>query len=134
MLTILYDIATLINGLFKVQITVDLLRSQWSRWGWAAISTMLTILASIIILMNPFTSSLVLWTFIAITLIVEAIRYSISYCCWWERSGFAYAQGEDNDNHSHGHPDSVCIPIHAALPDQGHHDRSRQGLKGFFNP
>lgn len=82
MQTILYGIATLINGLFKVQITVDLLRSQWSRWGWAAISTMLTILAAIIILMNPFTSSLVLWTFIAITLIVEAIRYSISYCCW----------------------------------------------------
>ena len=77
-LTILYGAVTLISGLFKVQLTVDMLRFKQKKWGWAALAAALTILAAVIILANPFSSAVVLWTFIAITLIVEAVFDVIS--------------------------------------------------------
>ena len=72
-LTILYGIGTLIAGIAKVQWTVDKIRLKLKRWFWTAISAALTIICAVIILCNPFSSTAVLWTFIAIILIVEAI-------------------------------------------------------------
>ncbi|MGN1307865.1 MAG: HdeD family acid-resistance protein [Faecousia sp.] len=71
-LTILYGIANLIVGLFKVEFTVDAIRCK-SRWGWAAFSAVVTLLFAVIILLNPFRSTIVLWTFTAVTLILEAV-------------------------------------------------------------
>lgn len=77
-LTILYGAATLIAGLFKVQLTVDLLRLKRKKWGWAAFSAILTLVAAFIIICNPFSSTVVLWTFTAVMLMVEAVLDIIS--------------------------------------------------------
>ena len=73
LLTVLYGIVTLVTGVSKVQWTVDLLRTKAKKWFWAAISAAVTLICSVVILCNPFTSTAVLWMFIAITLIVEAV-------------------------------------------------------------
>lgn len=72
LLTVLYGVIMLIGGISKIQWTVDLLRMNADKWFWAAISAVITIICSGVILCNPFTSTEVLWTFIAVTLIVEA--------------------------------------------------------------
>lgn len=71
-LTIIYGVANLISGLFKAQFAVDAMRLK-KRWGWAAFSAVVTILFAVTILLNPFTSSIVLWEFTAIALIIEAV-------------------------------------------------------------
>lgn len=72
-LTILYGIAVLVTGFYKVQITADMLRLRKNHWGWMAVSAILSLALAAIILWNPFTSSVFLWDFTAISLIVEAI-------------------------------------------------------------
>lgn len=71
-LTILYGIGTLMIGITKVQWTVDKIRLKIKKWFWTALSAALTIVCAVIILCNPFSSTAVLWTFIAVILIVEA--------------------------------------------------------------
>lgn len=73
MLTILYGLAVLITGLCKIQMTADMLRLKKPHWGWMAVSAILSLALSVIILWNPFTSSVILWEFAAISLIVEAV-------------------------------------------------------------
>lgn len=72
-LTIVYGIAILITGLSKVQLTVDMLRAKKNKWFLAAISAVISLLCSVIILNNPFASTAALWTFTGISLIAEAI-------------------------------------------------------------
>lgn len=72
-LTILYGIGTLIAGIAKVQWTIDKIRLKMRRWFWTAISAVLTIACAVIILLNPFSSTAVLWIFIAVILIMEAV-------------------------------------------------------------
>lgn len=72
-LTILYGIATLIAGLGKVQWTVDMLRLKKEKWFLAAISAVISIVCSVIILSSPFASTAVLWMFTGVSLIVEAV-------------------------------------------------------------
>lgn len=73
LLTILYGIGILITGIAKVQWTVDRIRLKRKRWFWTAISAALTIVCAVIILYNPFSSTIILWKFIAVLLIVEAV-------------------------------------------------------------
>jgi uncharacterized membrane protein HdeD (DUF308 family) len=73
LLTVLYGVITLITGVSKIQWTVDLLRNRAEKWFWAAISAAITLICSAVILGNPFTSTFALWTFIAVTLVVEAV-------------------------------------------------------------
>lgn len=72
-LTVLYGIGTLILGISKVQWTVDMLRLKIKKWYWAAISAVLTVICAVIILLNPFVTTTVLWSFTAVTLIIEAV-------------------------------------------------------------
>lgn len=72
-LTILYGIAILTVGLFKVQATADMLRLKKGRWTLMGISALLSLICAALILYNPFGTTEVLWKFTAITLIVEAI-------------------------------------------------------------
>lgn len=78
LLTILYGTANLINGFFKIQISVDLVRMNRNDWKWPACSAALTTVFSIIILANPFTSTAVLWTFVSVALILEAVCDMVS--------------------------------------------------------
>jgi len=73
LLTVLYGILTLISGVSKVQWAVDMLRAKQKYWFVEVIGALLTLICSILILTNPFTSTAFLWTFIGVTMIVEAV-------------------------------------------------------------
>ncbi|MGM9608228.1 MAG: HdeD family acid-resistance protein [Oscillospiraceae bacterium] len=73
LLTLLYGVVILVTGVTKVQWTVDRIRLKQKKWVWMAISAVLTIVCAVIILCNPFSGTAILWIFIAVTLIVEAV-------------------------------------------------------------
>ena len=72
-ITVLYGVATLVLGINKTQTAVDLLRAKRRYWFVALIGAVLTLVFALLILANPFASTAFLWTFIAISLIVEAV-------------------------------------------------------------
>lgn len=72
-LTIVYGVVILFSGLYKVQWFVDALRLKTGRWFLHVIDAVLTIVCAVIILANPFEGTVVLWRFIGITLIIEAV-------------------------------------------------------------
>jgi len=78
-LTVLYGVLTLVGGISKVQWAVDMLRAKQKYWFVAIISAVLTLVFSALILTNPFTTTAVLWTFIAVTLIIEAVVDIVTY-------------------------------------------------------
>ncbi|MCD8197072.1 MAG: DUF308 domain-containing protein [Lachnospiraceae bacterium] len=73
MLTFLYGVIILLAGLMKIQWVVDCLRLKKKQWLLELISAALSLICGIVIITNPFTSTAVLWTFAAVSLIVEAI-------------------------------------------------------------
>lgn len=73
LLTVLYGILTLIIGVSKVQWAVDMLRARHKYWFVEVIGAVLTIVCAVLILSNPFTSTAFLWTFIGVTMIIEAL-------------------------------------------------------------
>ncbi len=73
LLTILYGVIILLTGFVKIQWAVDMLRLKQKKWYLAAISAVLSVAFAWVILGNPFTSTAVLWTFVAVSLIVEAV-------------------------------------------------------------
>ena len=72
-LTILYGIATLVGGIGKIQLMVDMIRQKNRKWFWAAISAVLSIVCAIVILKSPFTSTAALWLFTGCSLIAESV-------------------------------------------------------------
>ncbi|MGM9614764.1 MAG: HdeD family acid-resistance protein [Oscillospiraceae bacterium] len=72
-LSVIYGLFILMTGFGKVQWTFDMLRMKKKKWFLAAISAVVTLLCAAVILKNPFTSSVVLWKFTGIFLIVEAV-------------------------------------------------------------
>ncbi len=73
LLTVLYGILALISGISKVQWAVDMLRAKHKYWYVEVIGAALTLIFAVLILTNPFATTAVLWTFIGITMIIEAI-------------------------------------------------------------
>jgi len=73
LITVFYGVMILITGISKLQWAVDLLRLRQRYWFVALIGAALSVLFAMIILANPFASTGVLWTFIAVSLIVEAV-------------------------------------------------------------
>ncbi|MBQ8642823.1 MAG: DUF308 domain-containing protein [Clostridia bacterium] len=72
-LTVLYGMVILLTGLMKVQWTVDMLRLKKKSWFLTGIGALVSILFAILILVNPFTTTGVLWMFTGIALIVESV-------------------------------------------------------------
>lgn len=72
-LTSLYGILMLASGLFKVEMTVNMLRLKRGNVLWMGISTAVTLIVAVVILMNPFTAVSTLWIFIGAALLVEAV-------------------------------------------------------------
>ncbi len=72
-IAILYGIAVLIGGLGKVQNTMDMIRAKNSKWWLGAISAVISIICALVIIKNPFSSTVALWWFAGISLIVEAV-------------------------------------------------------------
>ena len=50
-----------------------MIRLKMKKWGLAAVSSVVTVLCALVILANPFASTAVLWMFIGVALIVEAV-------------------------------------------------------------
>lgn len=78
-LTILYGVMTLLAGLGKIQLTVDMLRRKNGNWVWAAVNAGVSIVCAIVILNNPFTSTAVLWVFTGASLIAEGVFDMITF-------------------------------------------------------
>ncbi len=72
-LTILYGIAILAVGIGKIQLTVDMIRRKYKKWLFPAINAVVSIICAVVILQSPFTSTVVLWVFTGISLIVEGV-------------------------------------------------------------
>lgn len=72
-LTLVYGVVILVTGITKVQWTVDIIRMKRSKWFWMAISAAISILCGITVITNPFSTTAVLWMFIGISLIVDAV-------------------------------------------------------------
>lgn len=80
-LTMLYGVAILLSGLGKIQWTVDMLRLKKSKWQLPAISAVVSIVCSLVIITSPFSSAAVLWMFTGISLIVEAV-FDVATLCF----------------------------------------------------
>lgn len=72
-ITILYGVAILLAGLGKVQMAMDMLRAKNTKWWWGAISAAVSIICAIVIIKNPFSSTVAIWWFAGISLIAEGI-------------------------------------------------------------
>lgn len=72
-LTLLYGVLILLTGLAKLQWMVDMIRLKRRKWYLFAISAVLSLLCGIVIILSPFNTTAVLWTFTGISLIMEAI-------------------------------------------------------------
>lgn len=72
LLTMLYGVGILLTGITKIQWAVDMLRMKIKLWYYGAASAAVTVVIAAVILMNPFATTTLLWTFIAVSLIVEA--------------------------------------------------------------
>ena len=72
-LTFIYGVIILFVGLTKIQWVADCIRLKRKQWVFELISAALSLICAAIIIRNPFASTAVLWTFTAVSLIVEAI-------------------------------------------------------------
>ncbi len=73
LLTMLYGVVILLGGLYKVQWFADALRMKTGRWFIHLLNAAVSIICALVILANPFATTVVLWKFIGISLIIEAI-------------------------------------------------------------
>ncbi|MCM1487933.1 MAG: DUF308 domain-containing protein [Firmicutes bacterium] len=73
MIAFIYGVVVLISGVGKIQRTVDMLRLKIKNWILSAISAVITIICAAIIIANPFATTVALWMFTGISLIVEAL-------------------------------------------------------------
>ncbi len=73
LLTVLYAIAMLILAAAKLQRMADLCRMKVKRWYLPGISAAMAAVLALIILLNPFSAVTAVWTFVAVSLIAEAI-------------------------------------------------------------
>lgn len=73
LLTVLYGILSLVGGANKVQWAVDMYRSGQKYWFVEAIGAALSLLHAVLIFTYPFASTAILWTFIGIAMIMDAV-------------------------------------------------------------
>jgi len=88
-LTVIYGLLNLLLGMRKIQWTVDMLRLKHRYWFTALISAILSCVFAVLILADPFASTEVLWKFIAVSLIIEALADCVIF--FTERKGSAAA-------------------------------------------
>jgi uncharacterized membrane protein HdeD (DUF308 family) len=72
-ITVFYGLVCLLIGFGKLQQAVDMLRCKKTYWYIALISALLTLSFATLILTNPFASTAILWIFIGVSLIIEAV-------------------------------------------------------------
>lgn len=72
-ITVLYGIIIILTAVVRIQWTVDMLRMKMDRWYIPGIGAVISLIFGVIILTNPFAWSTFLWTFVAISMIVDAV-------------------------------------------------------------
>lgn len=72
LITVLYGILILFSGVIKIQWAVDSVRLGRSRWYYSVISAVASVIFGVLTIVNPFATRQVLWTFVAVSLIVSA--------------------------------------------------------------
>lgn len=72
-IALLYGVAILVAGIGKIQMTADMIRLKINKWFLGAISALISIVCAVVIISNPFASTVALWVFAGATLIVEAV-------------------------------------------------------------
>lgn len=72
-LTVFYGVLNLVGGISKIQWAVDMFRQKQTYWYIEVLGAVLTIVFAVLILANPFATTTILWTFIGISLIAEAV-------------------------------------------------------------
>ncbi len=87
LLTIVYGIFIFIGGILKVQWTVDTLRMRTGGWLLPALSAVISLLCAVVILSNPFDSTVILWMFTGGTLVVESLLDIIAMIFGGKKSG-----------------------------------------------
>lgn len=56
-----------------MQTGVDLLRLKNNKWWWSAISAAISVICALVIILNPFTTTVVLWRFTGVSLLGQAV-------------------------------------------------------------
>ena len=77
-LTLLLGVVILASSLVKVQQMVNMLRLKIQRWYLCAITAGVTMAIGIMILWNPFATTDILWIFLGVMLIVDALLDLVS--------------------------------------------------------
>ena len=57
----------------RIQWAVDMLRMKKEQWYLAAIGALISLILSGIILFNPFSNTIFLWRFVAVSLVIGAV-------------------------------------------------------------
>lgn len=78
-LGVIYAVVLMMLGVEKIQTAVDQHRLGNDRWYIVAISAAIAVICSLIIFFNPFATTVYLWVFTGISLIVEAVADIISF-------------------------------------------------------
>ncbi len=78
-ITVLYGVLILVIGVNKLQIAIDMVRAKQKYWFVALIGALLTLVFAVLIMANPFASTSFLWSFIGISLIVEAVMDIVTF-------------------------------------------------------
>lgn len=78
LLAVAYGLGILVVGLIKLQWSVDILRVNGRYWLIPGIGGISSVIFAVVIILNPFTTTAVLWIFAGISLIVEAVIDAVS--------------------------------------------------------
>ena len=71
-LLMVYAVMILILGLLKFQWTIDLIRMKREKWGIAGVNALIAVIFGLLILLNPFKSTEVLWKLAGAALLAQA--------------------------------------------------------------
>ncbi|MCM1217660.1 MAG: DUF308 domain-containing protein [Lachnospiraceae bacterium] len=73
LITVFYGVIILLSGISKIQWAVDMLRLKQKYWFVALVGAALSLVFAAFVLINPFSSTIFLWNFIAISMIIAAV-------------------------------------------------------------
>ncbi len=71
-LLVVYAVMLLILGLLKLQWTVDLVRMKRQKWGVSGISAVIAVIFGLLIILNPFKTTEILWKLAGAALLAQA--------------------------------------------------------------
>lgn len=72
-LTVLYGLIILFTGIMRIQWAVDMMRIKKEQWQMAGVGAAVSIVLAAVILLNPFKTTVVLWRFVAVSMIIGAV-------------------------------------------------------------